>query len=160
MKVIADTGPEVSVCSLSQAKQWGLHNKIKQWGLHNKMYKSSTKLKPFNSELTLVEEQALCSVSFNKNSVPVKWCIIAQDCEPILASDKAVALGIITLNIKQSILMPINMIEKDLNNETHTCLAEYIHNFQEIGKCKNHSVKLHVNIFLFPQYATKCHLLY
>ena len=37
------------------------------------------------------------------------------------------------------------MIEKDLNNEIQTSLAEYTHNFQGIGKLKNHSVKLHVN---------------
>ena len=45
-KVIADTGAKVSVCSLRQAKQWGLSDK---------MYKSHTKLKPFNSELISVE---------------------------------------------------------------------------------------------------------
>ena len=33
--------------------------------------------------------------------------------------------------------MPINMIEKDLNNRIQTCLAEYTHNFQGIGKLKN-----------------------
>ena len=59
------------------------------------MYKSDTKLKPFNSELISVEGQALCSVSFNKNSV-----LFTQDCEPILAGEEAVALGIITCNIK------------------------------------------------------------
>ena len=141
VKVIADTGAKVTVCSLRQAKQWGLYDK---------MYKSNAKLKPFNSELISVEEQALCSVSFNKNLVPVKWYIIAQDCEPILAGDKAVALGIITLNIKQGILMPINIIEKDLNNEIQTCLAEYTQNFQGIDKLKNHSVKLHVNTEVKP----------
>ena len=129
-KVIADTGAKVTVCRLRQAKQWGLYDK---------MYKSNIKLKPFNSELISVEGQALCSVSFNKNSVLVKWYIIAQDCEPTLAGDKAVTLGIITLNIKQGILMPFNMIEKDLNNKIQTCLGEYTHKFQGIGKLKNHS---------------------
>ena len=123
-KVAADTGARVSVCSFRQARQWGLYDKI---------YKSNTKLKPFNSELISVKGQGLCSVSFNKNSVPVKWHIIAEDCEPILAGDKAAALGIITLNIKQGILIPINMTEKDLN-EIQTCLAEYTHNFHGIGK--------------------------
>ena len=41
-KIITDTGAKVSVCSLRQAKQWGLYDKI---------YKPITKLKPFNSEL-------------------------------------------------------------------------------------------------------------
>ena len=128
---------KVSVCSLRQ---------VKQWGLYDKMHKSNTKLKPFNSELISVEGQAVCSVSCNKNSVPAKWYIIAQDCEPILAGDKAVALGIITFNIKQGVLLPINTIEKDLNNEIQTCLAEYTHNFQGIGKLKNHCVLSFVSI--------------
>ena len=47
--------------------------------------------------------------------------------------------------------MPINMIEKDLcYNEIQTCLAEYTHNFQGIGKIKNHCVKLHVNTEVVP----------
>ena len=107
-KFITDAGAKVSVCSLSQAKQWGFYDKI---------YKSNIKLKPFNSGLISVEGQALCSVSFNKDSVPVNWDIIVQDCAPILAGDKAVVFGIITLNIKQDIVMAINMIEKDLNNK-------------------------------------------
>ena len=61
--------------------------------MYDKIYKPNIKLKPFNSELISAEEQALCLVLFNKNSVPVKWHITAQDCEPILAGDKAVALG-------------------------------------------------------------------
>ena len=140
-KVIADTGAKVSVCSLRQARQWGLYDKI---------YKSNTKLKPFNSELISVEGQAFCSVSFNKTSFPVKWYIIVQDCEPVLAGDKAVALGIIILNIKLGILISVNMIEKDLNNEIQTCLAEYTNNFEVIGKLKNHSVKLLVNTEVKP----------
>ena len=136
MKVIANTDAKVSVCSPRQGKQWGLYGK---------MYKSNTKLKSFNNELIFVEGQALCSVLFNKNSIPVKWYIIAQDCEPILAGAKAAALRIIPLNIKQGVLIPVNKIEKDLNNEIQTCLTEYTHNFQGIGKLKNHSVKFHVN---------------
>ena len=52
--------------------------------------------------------------------------------------------------MEQGILMPISMIEKDLNNEIQTCLAEYTHNFQGIAKLKNHSVKLHVSTDVMP----------
>ena len=65
------TPPMVRVFSLGQAKQWDLYDKI---------YKSNTKHKPFNSKLLSVEGQALCLVSFSKNSVLVKWHITAQDC--------------------------------------------------------------------------------
>ena len=42
------------------------------------------------------------------------------------------------------------MVEKDLNNEIQTCLAEFTHNFQGISKLKNHVVKLHVNTEVKP----------
>ena len=70
-KIIADTSAKVRVFSLGQAKQWDLYDKI---------YKSNTKHKPFNNKLLSVEGQALCLVSFSKNSVLVKWHITAQDC--------------------------------------------------------------------------------
>ena len=89
-QINTDTGAKVSVYSLRQAKQWGLYDK---------MYKSNTKPKPFSSELMSVEGQVLCSVSFNKNSILVKWYIIPQDCEPILVGEKAVTLGIITFKV-------------------------------------------------------------
>ena len=42
------------------------------------------------------------------------------------------------------------MIERGLDNEIQTCLLEYTHNFQGIGKLKNHSVKLHINTDVKP----------
>ena len=77
--------------------------------------------------------------------MPVKWHIIASDCEPILAGNSATALGIIGFNQKQGILAPINMIDNDLQGKIHSCLAEYPHNFKGVGKLKNYPVKLHIN---------------
>ena len=134
--VIADTGAKVSVCSLEQAKKWKLTDK---------MFSTNTKLKPFNSDPIKVERQAICAVTFGSNSVPVKWQIIAAECEPILAGNSAMALGIIEFNHKQGIIAPINMIHTDPKGEIQSCLAEYSHNFRGIGKLKNHQIKLHVN---------------
>lgn len=139
--VIADTGAKVSVCSLQQAKKWNIQNK---------MFASNIKLKPFNSKPIKVEGQAICAVTFGSNSVPVKWYIIADDCEPILAGNSAIALGIITLNRKEGIIAPINMIHTDSNGKIQSCLAEYAHNFQGIGRLKNHEIKLHVNPDIKP----------
>ena len=46
--------------------------------------------------------------------------------------------------------MSIKVIENNLNDEIQTCLAEYTHNFQGIGKLKNHRIKLHVNPDIKP----------
>ena len=77
------------------------------------MFSTNTKLKPFNSDPIKVERQAICAVIFGSNSVPVKWQIIAAECEPILAGNSAMALGIIEFNPKQGIIAPINMIHTD-----------------------------------------------
>ena len=140
-RIIVDTGAKVSVCSLSQAKEWKLSEK---------MVPSKTKLKPFNSDPIKVEGQAICAVTFGSNSVPVKWHIISTDCEPILAGSSAIALGIITFNQKRGTISPINMINTDYKGQIQSCLAEYHHNFQGIGKLKNHKIKLHVNEDIKP----------
>ena len=114
------------------------------------MFTSNIKLKPFNSQPIKVEGQAICAVTFGANSVPVKWYIIADDCEPILAGNSAIALGIITLNQKEGIITPINMIHTDSNGKIQSCLAEYAHNFQGIGRLKTHVIKLHVNPDIKP----------
>ena len=91
MVFIADTGAKVSVCSLEQAKKRKLIDK---------MFSTYIKLKPFNSDPIKVERQAICAVTFGSNSVPVKWQITAAECEPILAGNSAMALGIIEFNRK------------------------------------------------------------
>ena len=118
--VIADTGAKVSVCSLEQAKKWKLTGKT---------FSTNTKLKPFNSDPIKVERQAICAVIFGSNSVPVKWQIIAAECEPILAGNPARVLGIIEFNCKLGIITHINMIHTDPKGEIQSCLAKYSHNF-------------------------------
>ena len=149
--VIADTGAKVSVCSLEQAKKWKLTDK---------MFSTNIKLKPFNSDPIKVKRQAICAVTFGSNSVPVKWQIIAAECEPILAGNSAMALGIIEFNHKQGIIAPINMIHTDPKGEIQSCLAEYSHNFRGIGKLKNHQIKLHVNTEVKPVATPPCSVPY
>ena len=103
--VIADTGGKISVCSLRKAKKWKLTEK---------MFPSNTRLKLFNSNPIKVEGHAISAITFGSNSVPVKWHIVASDCEPILAGNSATALGIIGFNHKQGTLAPINMTGNDL----------------------------------------------
>ena len=141
------------------------------------MFSTNTKLKPFNSDPIKVERQAICAVTFGSNSVPVKWQIIAAECEPILVGNSATALGILEFNRKQGIIAPINMIHTDPKGEIQSCLAglnfpfrisvnhinrcyytlfttefknSYSHNFRGIGKLKNHQIKLHVNTEVKP----------
>ena len=122
---MADTRARVSVCSLRQAKKWKLTEK---------MFPSNTRLKPFDSNPIKVKGQAISTVTFGSNSVPVKWHIKPSDCEPILAWNSATALGIIEFNHKQGMLVPINMFDNDLQGKIQSFLAEYPHKFKGIGK--------------------------
>ena len=124
------------------------------------MFSTNIKLKPFNSDPIKVKRQAICAVTFGSNSVPVKWQIIAAECEPILAGNSAMALGIIEFNHKQGIIAPINMIHTDPKGEIQSCLAEYSHNFRGIGKLKNHQIKLHVNTEVKPAATPPCSVPY
>ena len=149
--VTADTKTKVSVCSLQQAKKWKLMDK---------MFSTNTKLKPFNCDLIKVEGQAICAVTFRSNTVPVKWQIIAAECEPILAGNSATALGIIECSCKEGIIEPINMIHTDPKGEIQSCLAEYSHNFHDIGKLKNYQIRLCVNAEVKPVATPPCSLPY
>ena len=120
-------------------------------GLTDKMFSADAKLKPFNSDPIKVERQAICAVTFGSNSVLVKWQIIAAECEPILAGNSTTVLGIIEFNRQLGIITPINMIHTDPKGEIQSCLGKYSHNFQGIGKLKNHQIKLHVNTEVKPQ---------
>ena len=42
------------------------------------------------------------------------------------------------------------MTDADLYGEIQSCLAEYAHNFEGIGKLKNHQIKLNVNLEIKP----------
>ena len=100
------------------------------------MFSTNTKLKPFNSDPVKVERQGICAVTFGSNSVPVKWQIIAAECESILAGNS------------------------DPKGEIQGSLAEYSHNFRGIGKLKNHQIKLHVNTEVKPVATPPCSVPY
>ena len=102
-KVLIDTGAKVSACGLHHAKQWGLIEK---------MYRTTHKIKPYNSPPLPVIGISQCAVTHGKTSIPVKWYIIEEAVQPILAGKAGKALGLIKIIKQESIYTPINMIEK------------------------------------------------
>ena len=98
--VIADTGARVSVCGTAQARKWNLLSK---------MHPSTAKIKPYNSAPIPVYGIANCAVTFGSTSVPVTWHIISGSCEPILAGNSSLQLGIIKFNSKPDTFQPILM---------------------------------------------------
>ena len=77
-RVVADTGARISVCGTTQAKKWGLLDK---------MIPSKVKIKPYNSEPIAVHGEARCAVTFGSTSIPVVWHIISGSSEPILSGN-------------------------------------------------------------------------
>ena len=134
--VLADTGAAVSVCGAKHAKKWGLMERIT---------KSHVKIKPYKSRAIPILGISTCGVSVGNRTVPVNWHIIAEDCEPILAGNKAVHLGIIKFDQPQKTHMPVRMIKSKESPGIQEILAAYPENFSNLGKLNGHVVRLHVD---------------
>ena len=121
---IADTGAKVSVCGSVQAKRWKLLDR---------MLPSPVKLKPYNSLPISVLGVARCAVTFGSTSIPVEWYIISGSCEPILAGDAALQLGIIKFTRSPDVFHPVLMIDKEADGSAkekiQSILQKYPHNF-------------------------------
>ena len=103
--VIVDTGAGVSLCGTLQAKKWGMLSKLVQ---------SKVKLKPYNSLPIPIHGISRCAVTFGATSVPIEWHVISGSCEPILAGDKAIQLGIINFNPTSESFKPIRLINPEI----------------------------------------------
>ncbi|CAB4037289.1 Hypothetical predicted protein [Paramuricea clavata] len=135
-KVLADTGVSSSVCGREQAQKWNLLSR---------MVPTTTKAKPYNSPTISVIGIAKCAVTFGSTSIPVDWHIIDTPCEPVLAGQSAVQLGIIQFDPQADVYQPVRMIQCSKKEALQDILKKYPQNFEELGKLKNHQVKLHVD---------------
>ena len=140
-RLVADTGAKISVCGTTQARKWGILDRM----VHSKV-----KIKPYNSEPIPVFGEARCAVTFGRTSIPVNWHIISGSCEPILSGNAALQLGIIQFNKSADIIQPILMIEKENGENLQNILAKYPDNFNGLGKLKDYKVKLHCNPEMKP----------
>ena len=101
-KVLADTGASISICGREQAQKWNLLSR---------MVPTTTKIKPYNSPTIPVIGIAKCDVTFGSTSIPVDWHIIDTPCEPVLAGQSAVQLGIIQFDPQPEVYQPVQMIQ-------------------------------------------------
>ena len=137
--ILADTGAVVSVCGMSTARKWDLVEK---------MCKTNVKIKPYKSDAIPVIGVSTCGVSFGDRTVPVRWHIIEESCEPILAGKKASHLGIIQFKSAPEVLMPLRMIklaDKELQEKMQSVIASVPAVFKGVGHLKDHVVKLLVD---------------
>jgi hypothetical protein len=140
-KVLADTGASISVCGREQAQKWNLLSR---------MVPTTTKIKPYNSPTIPVIGIAKCAVTFGSTSIPVDWHIIDTPCEPVLAGQSAVQLGIIQFDPQPEVYQPVQMIQCSKKEALQDILKKYPQNFEGLGKLKNHQVKLHVDPSVKP----------
>jgi hypothetical protein len=75
------------------------------------MVPTTTKIKPYNSPTIPVIGIAKCAVTFGSTSIPVDWHIIDTPCEPVLAGQSAVQLGIIQFDPQPEVYQPVQMIQ-------------------------------------------------
>ena len=97
------------------------------------IYITRTKIKPYKSE-----------------SIAVFWHIISGSCEPILAGNSALQLGIIKFSTQPDTFQPILMIDSIRKGKLQEIIARYLENFTGLGKLKNHQVKLHIDENIKP----------
>ena len=135
---ISDTGAKVSVCGTVEAKRWNLLDR---------MVPSKIKLKPYKSAPIPIAGTATCAVTFGNTSIPVQWHIISGSCEPILAGNDALALGIIKFTKTLDVFEPVLMIDREavaeVREQVQAILQQFPQNFQGLGRLKNHNVKLY-----------------
>ncbi len=139
--VLADTGASISVCGREQARKWNLLSR---------MVPTNTKIKPYNSLTIPVMGIAKCAVTFGSTSIPVSWHIIDNPCEPVLAGQSAVQLGIISFDPQPEVYQPVRMIQSGNKEALQAILQNFPQNFEGLGKLKNHQVKLHVDPTVKP----------
>ncbi|CAB3984515.1 Hypothetical predicted protein [Paramuricea clavata] len=114
------------------------------------MVPTTTKIKPYNSPTIPVIGIAKCAVTFGSTSIPVDWHIIDTPCEPVLAGQSAVQLGIIQFDPQAEVYQPVQMIQCSKKEALEDILKKYPQNFEGLGKLKNHQVKLHVHPSVKP----------
>ena len=139
-RVVADTGARISVCGTTQARKWGLLDKLSP---------SKVKVKPYKSEPIQVYGEARCSVTFGSTSVPVVWHVLSGNSEAILSGNAALQLGIIKFTDSADTFQPILMIKSNKDN-LQTILSEYPQNFSGLGKLHNYKVTLHCDTDVKP----------
>ena len=93
---------------------------------------------------------AKCAVTFGSTSIPVSWHIIDNPCEPVLAGQSAVQLGIISFDPQLEVYQPVRMIQSGNKEALQAILQKCPQNFEALGKLKNHQVKLHVDPTIKP----------
>ena len=91
----------------------------------HKLVPSNVKIKPYNSPPIPVYGKAMCAVTFDANSVPVKRHIISGPSEPISAGNIAFQLGIIQFNSNPATFQPVLMIDSKDKKDLQDCLVKY-----------------------------------
>ena len=123
-RVLADTGAKVCVCGTTQARKWGILNKL---------VPSKKKIHPYKSSPIPVYGTARCAVSFGKRIIPVEWHVISGSCEPILSGVASRQLGIITFNPTPDAFEPINVISEqadpNFKDDLQQTMLEFPDNF-------------------------------
>ena len=134
--VLADIGASISVCVREEAQKWNPLPRI---------FPTTTKIKPYKSPTMPVTGIGKCAVTFGSTSIPMVWHIIDKPCEPVLAGQSAVQLGIIQFDAKPEVYQPVQMTQCTRKEALQDILKKYPQNFEGLDKLQDHQVKLHVD---------------
>ena len=100
--IFADTRTGVSNCGLDKAQKWNITDQ---------MLNTNVKIKPYKNRFMPAIGATTCGISFGDRTVSVRWHIIEESCEPILAGSKASQLGVTLFKYTLEVLTPVNTFE-------------------------------------------------
>ncbi len=132
--VLADTGASISVCGREQARKWNLLSR---------MVPTNTRSSRTTALLYQLWELLNALSRFGSTSIPVSWHIIDNPCEPVLAGQSAVQLGIISFDLSPK-CQPSN--DPIWQQGSSSAIYRIFPNFEGLGKLK--TTKL--NCMLIP----------
>ena len=139
-KVFVDTGADISVMSMDQAKALGL-----------KLCKTKMKIRPYGSKPVKCKGRYIGTVMYGDNVVNTCIYIVKQKLETLLSGRVCEELGIIEFNPQ-----PVRRTISDTCPHKTRLAAAYPSVFEDkVGRLRNYTVKLHVDETVKPV-AERC----
>ena len=126
VEVFADTGADVSVISMTLAKELKLE-----------LQKANLKLKPFGSKSIRCKHAYIGTVMYGENVANVKLYVIPKDVETLLSGAAAEALGIISLHRSHN-EQPTGIKRVITDQAVNKLLNEFPNVQNGTGKLKNY----------------------
>ena len=137
LSVFADTGADINVMSLKNAKKLKLD-----------MQPTKMKIRPYGSRAKTCVGEHTCTVMYNSSIANAKFYILNEKVETLISGPVAEELNIIKFNVCR--VTSDDDSASPLPPETKNLIKRYPSIFSGIGTLKDYEVKLHIDKSVTP----------